>query len=216
MYLFLWPSRLMLIIYVWKSKVKYLVRQWGKKNHKKFKITLSFLNNLLHFYKQLKMAFFKTKWVSEASCYAMQRLKYRGRFGFKHPWEERTNCGGSWHKHADPRTKPDPDPIPLRQPQRRGATCFGCSGSVRGSAAAPLAAFQKKGTEKKALLLLLLLSKEAHSVHVPHMKSRRYRHCKHPSCVTTKSLPFCLKSAHYRLKPFLEGRVSKIQVHTLR
>lgn len=25
-------------------------------------------------YKQLKMAFFKTKWVSEASCYAMQRL----------------------------------------------------------------------------------------------------------------------------------------------
>lgn len=81
-----------LIIYVWKSNI------WYNNKPKIIKRLKWHLVLMVYFilYKQLKMAyFFKTKQVSEASCYAMQRLKYRGPFGFKHPWVERTNRGVS-------------------------------------------------------------------------------------------------------------------------
>lgn len=85
-----------------RVEVKYLVQQQAKIIKRLNGHSAVFMVDFI-LYKQLKMAsFFKTKRVSKASCCAMQRLKYRGRFGFKHPWVERTNRGVSQHKHADP------------------------------------------------------------------------------------------------------------------
>lgn len=86
----------------------------------------------------------------------------------------------------------------ILQPQFQGATYWAAVVSP-GQCSCSNHCFWKRALRKSAAGSPAWCQR-SDSVHVPHMKSRRYKHCKHPRWVSTKSLPSSLEGLRTKKK----------------